>query len=207
MLSCDVDFEAGGFTLDVELETESERVAVVGPSGSGKTTLLRVVAGLERGAAARVVFRGETWSAPDGSSVPTWRRDVAWLPQDALVFPHLDARANLRYAEPDDRAFEDVVEALELDDRLETGADSLSGGERQRVALGRALLADPQLLLLDEPFSALDRRLTERISSFLDDWCDRRDCALLAAAHSAADFESLIDERYRLREGRLAELP
>jgi molybdate transport system ATP-binding protein len=202
MIEIDVVYETRHFRLDVALSTDADRVGVTGPSGSGKSTLLRIVAGLEREADGTVIVDGDTWHDEDGTRVAPWKRKVGWLPQDALVFPHLDARGNLAYADPPARMVDQVVEALELGDRLDASADELSGGEAQRVALGRALLSAPGLLLLDEPFSALDERLTDRVTDFLDEWCVTRGCALLVAAHSRATTDRLTDEHLGLRDGR-----
>lgn len=202
MFDIDVVFETRHFQLDVALSTGADRVGVTGPSGSGKSTLLRIVAGLERGADGRVVVDGEAWQDEDGTWVAPWERRVGWLPQESLVFPHLDARSNLEYAEPPARRVDQVVEALELGDRLDASADELSGGEAQRVALGRALLSDPGLLVLDEPFSALDARLTDRIVDFLDAWCETRGCGLLVGAHARETTDRVADEHLGLRDGR-----
>lgn len=205
MLELDIQWSVEGFELAATLDSTAERCGVFGPSGGGKTSLLRIVAGLEDQARGRVAFRDRVWQTAEGTFVDPWERDIAWSPQDALVFPHLEAEANLRYADPANEAFDRVVDALEIGDRLDASASALSGGEAQRVALGRALLADPDLLLLDEPFSALDSRLTDRVSEFLDDWCTDRGASLFVAAHSAPAIESLIDERFRIRDGQLVE--
>ena len=207
MFELDLQLDQTGFELQLDLRTDARRIGLTGPSGAGKTTLLRIVAGLEQRATGRVAIDGEAWQTTDGRFVDPWERGVGWLPQDSLVFPHLNARQNLRYAEPPDELFGEVVDALELGDRLEAKPRTLSGGERQRVALGRALLSEPRLLLLDEPFSALDRRLTGRIIDFLADWCATHDCALLIAAHAAETVDALVDETFRLTDGRLETAP
>ncbi|MFB6262049.1 MAG: ATP-binding cassette domain-containing protein [Bradymonadaceae bacterium] len=204
MLSVDIVVERGDYRLDVAFDVTSSRIGIVGPSGSGKTTLGRVIAGVEDKARGDLAYRGEIWLAGRDVTVPAHERGVGWVPQDWLVFPHLSTDGNLRYADPPDDQVERVVNALDLSDRLLVDATELSGGERQRVAIGRALLSSPRLLVLDEPFSALDRELTDRVVAFLDEWCSEYDCGLVFAAHSTDGAGRLTDESYRLVDGTLA---
>ena len=144
--------------LDVDWRPASDHVAILGPSGSGKSTLLRALAGLEPNAKGHVSFGDEVWlDSNAGIYTPAWERRVGWVPQDALLFPHLSLRENLAYAGAGPSEVESMAESLLLSDLLDRRPRFLSGGERQRVALGRALLSAPRMLLLDEPFSALDR--------------------------------------------------
>ncbi len=152
-----------GFILDASFLCEAQTVGIVGPSGSGKSTLLDAIAGIEPG--ARVVLDGE-----DVSERPLHRRDVGYVTQDALLFPHLSVRSNLLFS-PRAGALGDVPAALGIERLLERMPRHLSGGERRRVALARAVLSRPRLLLLDEPFAGLDdascapARLTSTTSS------------------------------------------
>ena len=147
--------------------------ALFGPSGSGKTTLLRCIAGLEH-AAGSLHVNGETWQ-DDGIFVPTHQRPLGYVFQEASLFPHLSVRANLEYglkrSPPAERKvqLEQVVEWLGLSRLIDRGDPSrLSGGERQRVAIGRALLTSPRLLLMDEPLSALDTTSKQEILPYLE---------------------------------------
>jgi len=191
-----IALDLGPLHLAVALTSRSPATAVVGPSGSGKSTLLRVLAGLERRARGTVSVRGERWMETDrGHFLPPWRRRVGWVPQDTLLFPHLDVRENLAYplmdpgpgesvqgldgadrdsGEPgkaqsrgDETTLEGVARLVEAEDLLDRRPAVLSGGERQRVALARALLLRPRLLLLDEPFSALDPPLRDGLADRL----------------------------------------
>lgn len=196
---------AGGLTA--EMSTESTAVAVVGPSGAGKSTFLRVLAGVEPRARGRLLVDGRTWLDTDrGRAMPPWERRVGWVPQNDLLFPHLSVGENLAYAGPHDESFRDVVSLLEVGHLVERRPRNLSGGERQRVALGRALLSRPRLLLLDEPFAALDRPLRIEVARRLREWTARNGVPLVLVSHDEEDAGVLAEERWGLREGRLTRL-
>lgn len=202
--SMDVRVPFAERTLELVMETKSRAVAVVGPSGAGKSTLLRVLAGVERRATGSLVVDGATWLAPDGPRRPPWQRKVGWVPQDAALFPHLSVRENLGYAGAAADAVASVAALLEVDGLLDRRPRRLSGGERQRVAVGRALLADTRLLLLDEPFSALDRPLRVKLATTLRAWADERALPLVLVSHDDQDTEILAEERWHLVDGRLS---
>ena len=210
--------EWGGFSVEVEvplgrgplrlaLETRSPSVAIVGPSGAGKSTLLRVLAGVERRGRGRVVVDGVSWQDPErGVLVPPWKRRVGWVPQEVLLFPHLTVAQNLGYAGADDGAIRQTAHLLQVSELLGRRPRRLSGGERQRVALGRALLSDPQLLLLDEPFSALDRPLRGQLTTVVREWSAERGVPLVLVSHDEADAAALAGERWHLTDGTLTRL-
>ena len=190
--------------LDVDWRPESDHVAILGPSGSGKSTLLRALAGLEPNAEGRVSLGGEVWLDSDsGVSKPAWERRVGWVPQDALLFPHLSLRENLAYAGAEPSEVESMAGSLFLSDLLDRRPRFLSGGERQRVALGRALLSGPRLLLLDEPFSALDRPLRSEIASMVRTFARDNGTPIVLVSHDEHDAELLADERWVLVGGSL----
>ena len=199
-LDLDLSVKVGPTALRVLLRAEAAAVGVVGPSGSGKSTLLRVLAGLERRATGRVTVRGEAWQAGD-AFVPPWARRVGWVPQESALFPHLNVRKNLTYGGAE--GADEIAELLGLSPLLDRAPRNLSGGERQRVALGRAMLSRPAVLLLDEPFSALDRPLRARISAALSRWCAARAVPAVLVTHDEHDLDAFTAERWSLEQGAL----
>jgi molybdate transport system ATP-binding protein len=196
------------FTLDVELSSDARALGLFGPSGAGKTTVLETICGWRRLPRARVRVAGRTLVDTDtGIELATGRRRVGYVPQDLLLFPHWDVRTNLLAGghAPQARAqLPVVVEVLELEGLLERRGDELSGGERQRVALGRALCAGPDLLLLDEPLASLDLALRRRILPYLVRVRDQLRTPLILVSHDATEVAALCDEVCVLRAGRVA---
>ena len=165
----------GRIVLDVSFECGDGLTALVGPSGAGKTSVLDVIAGLLRPPIARVSIDGEV--VEDAAArvfVPPHRRRIGYACQEPRLFPHLTVRQNLLYGRwftsPDSRRvrFDDVIALLDLEPLLARRPGRLSGGERQRVALGRALLTSPRLLLLDEPLASVDAGRRQEILPYLD---------------------------------------
>ncbi len=194
---------AGG-ELRVDLLTDSLSVAIFGPSGGGKSTLLRTLAGVERRGSGVVRVRGRTWLDTRGSVfVAPWERGVGWVPQDYLLFPHLRVQENLGYGGGTAEEIGEVAELLMVEDLFDRRPRRLSGGEQQRVALGRALLAHPKLLLLDEPFSALDRPLRNRVAAALRGYIRDKEIPLVLVSHDEADAVAVAQEHWLLSSGRL----
>jgi len=193
---------------DVSLElTAGQRLAVVGPSGAGKSTLMQLLAGELRPAKGTVRLDGN-----DVSAWPLWRRaraGLGYVPQGSSVLPDLSVARNVDvYLEqPTCRGKRDwaaeLLRELELEGRRDTLAGSLSGGERRRLELLRALLAEPRILLLDEPFAGLDPRRAHRLAAMLTRALSERRTALLVADHRMAETLSLADEAVLLLDGRL----
>lgn len=195
---------------DVSLSLERGRVlAVLGPSGCGKSTLLRAVAGLQRLDSGRVLFDGL-----DVTRVPTHRRDFALMFQDGQLFAHLDVAGNVGYAlarrrVPAEERRERVAQLLDLVGLagLENrDPATLSGGQQQRVALVRALAARPRLLLLDEPLSALDRSLRERLAGELRTVLTREDATAVFVTHDHDEALSVADDMAIMRDGRIVQI-
>jgi len=203
-LEVDVRVPLGAGELEIRLESDALTVAVFGPSGGGKSTLLRILAGVEKRATGVVRVGEEVWLDTDqGVFGPPWERGVGWVPQDYLLFPHLSVKENLSYGGGSPAQVEEMARLLFVDHLLERRPRRLSGGEQQRVALGRALLSDPRLLLLDEPFSALDRPLRNQVGSQLRAFVEVRGTPLLLVSHDEADAAALAREHWLLSQGRL----
>ena len=210
MLSIDVTRELAHFTLDIQVACPYTVTAVFGPSGSGKTSLLNLVAGLLRPHHGTISIDGEPlFSSKQRIDLPPERRRVGYVFQDDLLFPHLTVRQNLRYGydllPSGARRFEmdRIVDLLELGPLLERRPGLLSGGERQRVALGRAILASPRLLLMDEPLASLDQGLKDRIIPYLRHIRSDLAIPMLYVSHSVAEILQLTCQVIVLRQGRV----
>lgn len=197
----------GGFAIEAAIEAPARAVtALFGPSGAGKTSLLRAIAGLDR-LDGHCALDGETWQ--DASRfVPVEKRGIGYVFQEASLFPHLDVRRNLEYGLR--RAgparvigLDDAVSLLGLGGLMARSPLHLSGGERQRVALGRALLSQPKLLLLDEPLSGLDSAAKEEILPYFEALGQRLGLPVLLVTHDMAEVERLADRMVLLRAGRV----
>jgi molybdate transport system ATP-binding protein len=210
VLSIHVARELAHFSLDVQVDCPHIVTAVFGPSGSGKTTLLNLVAGLLRPDRGAISIDGELlFSAAQGIDLPPERRRVGYVFQDDLLFPHLTVRQNLRYGydllPSGARRFkvDRIVDLLELQPLLDRRPGLLSGGERQRVALGRAILASPRLLLMDEPLASLDQGLKDRIIPYLRHIRSDLSVPILYVSHSVAEILQLTGQVIVLRQGRV----
>jgi molybdate transport system ATP-binding protein len=214
VLSVEARTTLGALDLDIELAVgPGECLALAGPSGAGKTSVLRVAAGLLRPADGRVQANGETWlDTARGVDVPAERRRCGYVFQDYALFPHLRAWQNVAYPlrgrtrrERRARAFE-LLERLGLGDRADARPASLSGGERQRVALARALARKPQVLLLDEPLSALDARTRAGATRELADVLRATEAPALLVTHDFTEAAQLGDRVGVMDGGRIVQI-
>lgn len=196
MLRIDIAKSFGAFSLEAAFDAPAGVTAIFGPSGSGKTSLIRAVAGLLACERAQVTLDGR-----DLSRTPTHKRKIGYVFQDARLFPHMTVLKNLRYGGTHDEAA--VIAVLGLSALLERYPASLSGGERQRVALGRALMSAPDILLLDEPLSALDGPRKAEVLPYLEALRDQTDIPILYVSHDMGEVARLARHIVVLDRGRV----
>jgi molybdate transport system ATP-binding protein len=223
-VSFDVDIrktvhgERRSFELRVRFQTRARRTVIFGPSGAGKSLTLQAIAGLLKPDAGRIAFNGEVlFDAGTQVDLPARRRHFGYLFQDYALFPKLNVRQNIAFAlqpglrNPSARAHGEAVEqwlrAFELGEVASQRPDELSGGQRQRTALARALVHSPRALLLDEPFSALDPELRQRMRQELDELLQRIDIPVLMITHDPDDLDWFGDQALYLRDGEIANPP
>lgn len=193
----DVVLPLAHFDLDVSIEFSARTTALYGPSGSGKTSLLEVIAGLRAPIRGDVEIHGQLVNG-----MPPRKRRVGYVPQDDALFPHLSVRQNIAYGGTIENA---VIRVLEIDHLLDRDVKRLSGGERKRVALARALLAKPQVLLLDEPLAGVDAELRARVLEYLVRVRDEFPIPMIYVTHDAAEAEVICEEMVVLERGRVVE--
>lgn len=204
MVDCSLDLRRGGFRLRITCRFALEWTVVFGPSGAGKSTLLRALAGLEHGGAMRVAL-----DQSDVDGLPPGRRRIGLVMQQAALFPHLSVSANVGYGlhgmTRESRAVRvrEMLALLEAEHLLDRGAQHLSGGEAQRIALARALAPMPRLLLLDEPFSALDGKASDELLARLQPWLREHNVQVIQATHDATDAFLTGAEVVLLHDGRI----
>jgi molybdate transport system ATP-binding protein len=210
MLRVDVSRHLGEFAVDACFTSEGRVTGLFGASGAGKTSLVNMIAGLLRPDRGIIVIDGETLDdTAAGSHVPVHRRRIGYVFQDARLFPHLDVRGNLDYGRRMNRLAEDsalwnrVTDLLDIDHLLDRRPGRLSGGERQRVALGRALLSQPRLLLLDEPLGSLDEERKEEILPYLVRLRDEAGIPMVYVSHDASEMRQLASQIVMLQRGRV----
>jgi molybdate transport system ATP-binding protein len=208
-LSVSVQGKAGEFALDAAFAAESGITALFGPSGSGKTTVLRMIAGTKRPESGRIALGEDAlFDSAAAIDVPPARRRVGFIFQDGRLFPHLSVRRNLTYARwagrrQATRSFDEVVALLGLEDLLDRSPENLSGGERQRVAIGRALLADPRLLLMDEPLSSLDQARRQEVMPYLEAIRAETPIPIVYVSHQIDEVARLADTLVVMEGGRV----
>ncbi len=210
MLRVDVEKKLGDFTLAASFTSEGRVTGLFGASGAGKTSLVNMIAGLLRPDRGTIVIDSETVDdTAAGIHVPTYRRRIGYVFQDARLFPHLNVAQNLDYGRRMNGLAEDpaqhkrVVELLDIGALLDRRPGKLSGGERQRVALGRALLSKPRLLLLDEPLGALDDARKLEILPYLVRLRDEANIPMVYVSHDVAELRQLATQIVMLRQGRV----
>lgn len=209
VLKIDVKITLQDFLLDVQATVKAQGVTgLFGANGSGKSTLLRIIAGLEPAAQGSIRMAERCWlDSRARVHIDAHQRPIGYVFQDARLFTHLDVAGNLDFAARRNHgagpAFDDVVDALDLAALLQRDVADLSGGERQRVALGRTLLCNPELLLLDEPLAALDAVRKSDIMPYLESLQTRFSLPTIYVSHSIDEMLRLADEVIVLEAGRV----
>jgi molybdate transport system ATP-binding protein len=209
MIDVDVTQRLGDFALDVKFSVDAPIVGLCGASGSGKTTVINAIAGVGKPSRGMIRVNGTVLlDSATGVDVPPEHRRVGYVFQDALLFPHLDVRGNLLYGQrlraPSEHFIDQkrVVDLLGIESLLHRKPRTLSGGEKQRVAIGRALLAQPRILLMDEPLASLDTPRKVEILDYIQRLRDELRIPIVYVSHSAAEVRRLADTVVLLSHGQ-----
>jgi molybdate transport system ATP-binding protein len=209
MLDVSIYRPLDGFTLDVRFSTDTPMSALVGPSGSGKTLTLRSVAGVFTPDAGRIVLDGEPlFDSERGIDLPPQARRVGYVPQQYALFPHLNVQENVGFglrgvtAAERTRRVGELLELVDLAGMEKRRVQQLSGGQQQRVALARALIVRPRILLLDEPFSALDSGIRQPLRLSLLDLQQTLGFKALLVTHDPADA-AIAGQQFQFRQGQV----
>ena len=210
MLSVDVEKRLGEFSIAAKFEAAGGATALFGPSGAGKTSIVNMIAGLVRPDRGRIVLDDNVlFDCAARVNVPAHRRRIGYVFQEGRLFPHLSVAQNLDYGrwmsklEPDPAERERIVALLDIGNLLPRRPGHLSGGERQRVAIGRALLLKPRLLLLDEPLASLDRARKLEILPYLARLRDEARVPMIYVSHQAGEIQRLASQVVRIEDGRV----
>jgi molybdate transport system ATP-binding protein len=211
MLRVDITKQLGEFFIEAAFESGGRVTGLFGASGAGKTSLINMIAGLLKPDRGSIAVDGETLDdTAAGLHVAAHRRRIGYVFQDARLFPHLDVRRNLDYGRRMNGLAHDaahqarIVGMLDIEQLLDRRPGKLSGGERQRVALGRALLARPRLLLLDEPLGSLDEERKAEILPYLMRLRDEANVPMVYVSHDAGEMRQLATQIVMLKRGRIA---
>ncbi|MDP4712411.1 MAG: ATP-binding cassette domain-containing protein [Saprospiraceae bacterium] len=196
------------FDLDIALEVKpGELLGISGPSGSGKTTLLRIIAGLEKKVRGSIASNGQWWLHSEQRIFLTpQQRRVGLVFQDYVVFPNMTVKQNLRFAlekKGETSYLDQVIAVMELENILDQFPETLSGGQKQRVALARALVRKPEILLLDEPLSAIDSELRSQLQDFILEVHRKFGLSTLLVSHNRDEIARMSDRIIHIRNGQV----
>ncbi len=197
-----------GFTMDINCELQTQVTGIFGPSGAGKTTFLHVLAGLETPDSGSVVIQNhEVFNSAKKVNLPPEKRKIGYVFQEGRLFPHLNVAQNLKYGlkqKLNPEFFKEVTCLLKISNIMEKKVSQISGGQGQRVAIGRAILSSPDILVLDEPFSALDKNLRQHIIYLLKPLIQKFNIPMLVISHDLSDLLMLSNQLMIIHEGKCA---
>lgn len=196
------------FDIDIDVVFDSGITGVFGPSGSGKTSILKVIAGLDKPEQGDIVLKDKwIFSSRKQRFLPIHKRRIGYMFQEGMLFPHLSVKKNLEFSpfskETTSVQREKIMQVLEIEDLLLKKPDKLSGGEKQRVALGRALMSNPQILLMDEPFSSLDGSLRDTIIPYIRLVNEILKIPVIIVSHELSDLLKLTNKLLLLNRGKV----
>ena len=206
ILQIDIRKDKPGFSMNMQVDIRSQVTGILGASGAGKTTLLRILSGLEKPDHGKLLIKDKVvFDSTDKTNLSPQKRNIGYVFQDGKLFPHLNVEKNLKYGikgDISDSLFDELVDLLQISVLLKKRISDISGGQAQRVAIGRAILSSPELLLFDEPFSALDKRLRQQIISMLKPIIEKFQIPTLVVSHDLSDLLMLTDQLLLIKDGR-----
>ena len=211
MLSVDIRKQLPDFSLDIRFSIEQDILVLFGPSGCGKTTTLRSIAGLLKPDAGRIELDGQVFfDSAAGIFVPPRNRHIGYMFQDYALFPHMNVRRNIWYGvkqhdQNTNEMFDKLISLLKIEPLVSRYVESLSGGEKQRVALARALMANPKLLLLDEPLSSLDVDTRQELQAELKEMQKLWEIPFILVTHDPEEAKTMGTQILFLERGRQVE--
>ncbi len=211
MLKCEFNKKLYHFTLEAELSAGNEIVVLVGPSGSGKTTLMQCIAGLKSPSEGWIHINDHSvYSSDDKINIPCRERKIGYVFQEYALFPHMSVFKNIMYGvkrqerEKKDQSAKNILEMLGILHLQDRYPQQISGGEKQRVALARALMTEPEIMLLDEPLSALDQDTRKGLQQELKNIQARWKIPFIMVTHDLNEAEFLGDQIIRIEQGKLS---
>lgn len=207
-IDLNIKIQRNVFDINLNLSFDEKVIGIFGASGSGKTSILNAIAGLLKPQEGKIKILEEiVFDKKNKINIPVNQRNIAYVFQDGRLFPHMNVKRNLlsgcKYPKKNKEEFEEIIQLLEIEELINKRVSELSGGEKQRVAIGRALLTNPKILLMDEPFSALDFCLKKQIIIYLNKIIKKYQIPTLIVSHDLSDLLQLTDKILLLKKGKV----